>query len=59
MISPANKPDKPRSKKEETARDAIRSLLHEYYIEMATTKMSKERFEEYLDSFIKAATFSE
>lgn len=59
MISPTNKPDKPRSKKEEIARDKIRDLLHEYYIEMATTRMSKEKFEEYLDRFMKAAGFSE
>ncbi len=37
------------------ARDEVRSLLHEFYIEIATTKMSKETFEEFLDRIIDAA----
>ena len=37
------------------ARGAVRVLLHEFYIEMATTKMSKEKFEEYLDKLLEAA----
>jgi hypothetical protein len=56
MIGPPDNPKKARSKREEMARDAVRTLLHEFYIEMATTKMSKETFEGYLDRFIKAAT---
>jgi hypothetical protein len=59
MIGPPDKSKKARSKREQMARDAVRILLHEFYIEMATTKMSKETFEEFLDKFIEAATPTE
>jgi len=54
------KPDKDFSKtRSAKARDEVRSLLHEFYIEIATTKMSKEKFEEFLDRIIDAAAPSE
>lgn len=56
MISPTEKPEKKRGDRKATARDAIRDLLHDYYIEIATSKMSKDKFEEYIDRFINAVT---
>lgn len=56
MIGNPQKPGVPRDKSHEKARDAVRVLLHEFYIEIATTRMSKETFEEFLDRFIEAAT---
>lgn len=50
-------PDQPqRSRRREAIiRERVRSLLHEFYIEIATTKMSKAKFEEFIDKFIEAA----
>ena len=33
-------------------REELRSLLREFYIEISTTKMSKETFEEFIDRII-------
>jgi len=30
----------------------VRSILHEFYIEIATTKMSGEKFDEFIDRII-------
>jgi len=34
----------------------VRSILHEFYIEIATTKMSGEKFDEFIDRIIDCVT---
>ncbi len=54
------RPDKhTRRGKPARTRDEVRSLLHEFYIEIATTKMSKEKFEEFVDRVIEATIADE
>jgi hypothetical protein len=52
-----NSPQKKHSASRYSAgtREAVRLLLHEFYIEIATTRMSKERFDELVEQIIDAA----
>ncbi len=37
----------------EEIREKIKDILHEFYIEVSTSKMSKEQFEKYIDRIIE------